>query len=421
MLPTEIIEVILFMLPRASHNLWFFVSKHFNTLLECKYEDRCKYSFMRDIIELTASEAHLDILIWVKDISKNNHLLCCASKYAAKYGHMIILKWLQNIGDKFNSDTCNGAAEGGHLDILKWLVSIGVPFDNYVCTYAAKSGIKKILKWCIKKGATWTQNICGTAISDAACNNHFDLVKWIHTDNVNNGNYSINGYHVCFGAARNGNFDMLIWAREYGYIWSDCASDIAAEKGHIEILKWAKLNNCYLSDRVCYKAALHNQLAVLQWARNNGCEWNIHTSVCAAYGGNIEVLKWVYNNGCKIDSHVCSYAAYKGHFELLQWIRSIGCSWTSETCACAVLGNHFDILKWAVANGCDIDAKTYTIAIKYKRTNIIKWYSDNGYEQKMEEIFYDSKWAETYFVRNDSNKHSWIYHVTDYPDWLYID
>lgn len=78
-------------------------------------------------------------------------------------------------------------------------------------------------------------------------------------------------YRMCSFSAKFGYFNILKWAREFGWRWTDtCAG--AASRGHLEILKWSRENGCnwlsFTFHKICAKHSL-----VFQWAKENGSPW----------------------------------------------------------------------------------------------------------------------------------------------------
>ena len=51
----------------------------------------------------------------------------------------------------WNEDVCAYAAKGGHLDVLKWARENGCPWNEQVCINAATNGHLEILKWAKRK------------------------------------------------------------------------------------------------------------------------------------------------------------------------------------------------------------------------------------------------------------------------------
>jgi hypothetical protein len=72
--------------------------------------------------------------------------------YAAKNGHLEVLKWARLNGCPWDEWTCASAAENGHLEVLKWSRLNGCPWDEETCSYAAENGHLEVLKWAFQRG-----------------------------------------------------------------------------------------------------------------------------------------------------------------------------------------------------------------------------------------------------------------------------
>ena len=69
----------------------------------------------------------------------------------------------------FEEETiCSYAARGGHLDVLKWTYANGAILDVWICQNASEGGHLDVLKWARSKGvdwdcANWTGSTCAKA------------------------------------------------------------------------------------------------------------------------------------------------------------------------------------------------------------------------------------------------------------------
>ena len=102
-----------------------------------------------------------------------------AMNYAAKNGHLEVVKWLHfNRKEGFNFCTMNLAAANGHLEVVKWLHlnrKEGCTFD--AMNWAAENGHLEVIEWLHlnrKEGCTVY------AMDLAANNGHLEVVKWLH-------------------------------------------------------------------------------------------------------------------------------------------------------------------------------------------------------------------------------------------------
>jgi hypothetical protein len=50
--------------------------------------------------------------------------------YAARNGHLEVLKWARENGCSWNENTCTYAAKNGHLEVLKWAIMNRCPYEN---------------------------------------------------------------------------------------------------------------------------------------------------------------------------------------------------------------------------------------------------------------------------------------------------
>jgi hypothetical protein len=100
-----------------------------------------------------AKGGHLELLKWAREKGCPWDSDTCA--YAAKGGHLEVLKWARQNGCPWNSNTCSSASYCGHLEVLKWAREAGCPWDERTCNYAALQGHLEVLKWAINNGAPW--------------------------------------------------------------------------------------------------------------------------------------------------------------------------------------------------------------------------------------------------------------------------
>jgi hypothetical protein len=184
---------------------------------------------------------------------------------AALYGNMTMIQWLYtNHGSVFNEQACAFAARGGHLHILKWLRTKGCCWDRFTCL-------------------------------DAAENGHFEVLQWAKTDGCP---WDI---YTCSNAAKNGHLAILQWARENGCPWDEYVCTCAAGSGHFEILHWARENGCPWDCETCIYAAMYGQFELLKWAREHGCPWDTRVTRWARRCGHYEIFEWAKANGCPTD------------------------------------------------------------------------------------------------------------------------
>lgn len=65
----------------------------------------------------------------------------------------------------------------------------------------------------------------------------------------------------------------------------------AAKDGHFQLLIWAKENGCPFDAETCAMAAIGEQLEILQWLRKNGVDWDTITCAEIAETGREDILE----------------------------------------------------------------------------------------------------------------------------------
>ena len=159
--------------------------------------------------------------------------------YAAKGGHLEVLKWLRENGCPWDSCTCYSAAKGGHLEVLKWLRENGCPWDSNTCDFAAKGGHLEVLKWARQNGCHWDEWTCADIVCGnfAAVGGNLEVLKWARQEGCPW------DYRPCMFAAALRRFDVLKWAIKNGAPWEylrfdilDCVRGTDAEGWYREIL-----------------------------------------------------------------------------------------------------------------------------------------------------------------------------------------
>ena len=102
--------------------------------------------------------------------------------YAARGGHLEVLKWLKANGCRLSIGTCDSAAIGGHLEVLKWASANGPEWNSQICSYAADGGSLEVLKWLKANGASWDLEHVRAC---ARINCHTHIVDWLKVSRAN--------------------------------------------------------------------------------------------------------------------------------------------------------------------------------------------------------------------------------------------
>jgi hypothetical protein len=175
------------------------------------------------------------------------------------------VQWAVDRGCPVSSALAESLALAGSVPALKKAVELGAPTDH-VCFYAAKGGHLELLKWVRENGCLADSRTC----ANAAFGGHLELLKWARQDGCpwDSG--------TCAQAALGGHLEVLKWARENGCPWDSATCAYAAFGGHLEVLKWAMENGCRWDSKTCKYAALSGHLDVLKWVIDNGAPHKDH-------------------------------------------------------------------------------------------------------------------------------------------------
>jgi hypothetical protein len=151
-----------------------------------------------------------------------------------------LLKWVREEKQcKWNEWTINRAAFKGNLEMIKYCVANKCPIDCGACAWAAKNGHLEVLKYLREEGkAPWDS----TTARWAALNGHLHILEYLVERK-----YHRYDERACYYAAVNGHLDCLKYLRETAKApWNFRAVYYAHEKNHPECLQYLLDNNCPL-------------------------------------------------------------------------------------------------------------------------------------------------------------------------------
>ena len=223
-------------------------------------------------------------------------------KYAAKNGHLEVVKWLhENHIEGRTDEAMDWAAKNGHLEIVIWLhlnrkerLTSGGMCTTDAMDWAAHNGYLEVVKWLHEnrqEGCTMN------AMNFAASNGHLEIVKYLHQ------NQKMCTYLAMDWAAYNGHLEVVKWLHENRT--EGCttyAMDIAAKEGHLEVIKWLHENRqegC--TSNAMYLAAQFDHLEVVKWLyANHYIKMSLSTAAevieWITRFGNPEIAKWLKDN-----------------------------------------------------------------------------------------------------------------------------
>lgn len=188
---------------------------------------------------------------------------------------------------------------------------------------------------------------------------------------------------LCAAIAKEGQLELLRWARWNGCPWDRRTIHNAAGGGHLEVVRWARKNGCQWDENACAAAAKHGHLEVLKWLHAHGCPWKGNTTIGAAANGHLAILQWAFAQGCPCEWElVLSAAARRADKETLEWGLTHGGPCKEVCAAIAEVGN-LELLRWARAEGfpwepCMFGASVFTSAAPLGNLELLKWAHENG-------------------------------------------
>ena len=233
---------------------------------------------------------------------------------------------------------CKGASEFGHVDILKYALHKSLlPPDspNFMLKFmkkASRNGHLNILEWYyIEKGDL---NVFRTHFSslfhEAIEGNKMSVLVWMksHLEKINGEGWEafvrVSVLSHVSVAASFGNYQLVVWLIEQGFLWDNHSTEAAASGGNIEVLKFLRLLNSPWSEDVCINAARRGYLGLLQWAKDSGCPWPVSGMFpAAARSNNVLLYQWLFDQACPFEAEESFHIAVQfGNFELLKFARS---------------------------------------------------------------------------------------------------
>lgn len=111
----------------------------------------------------------------------------------------------------------------------------GWPWDERTCSYAARNGHLHIVKYAHENGCPWDKKTCSYALK----NSHFHIL-----DNAFDNGYEWKNGNVCSQAAKNGDLQLFMFAHKNDCPWDEKTCSNAALKGHLHLLQYAHQNSC---------------------------------------------------------------------------------------------------------------------------------------------------------------------------------
>lgn len=232
-----------------------------------------------------------------------------------------------NQGKSWNADTCSVLAFYGNLEAIKFVRERGCPWDSQTTTQAASEGNLEMLVWLHQNECPWDVSLYKeTAISDCYFRQHSDFSEhsnpflFIASSNndylecvkyaYENGCDLTSDPQILLNAAQGGNLEMFKWLYYYGHVdlknheYNDiCLYVVCCEHYHkedelVELLKFAHEQGFPWSEVTCSNSADRGHFRCLKYAHENGCPWDSNTCKSAYQNDQTECLVYAFRNNC---------------------------------------------------------------------------------------------------------------------------
>jgi len=162
----------------------------------------------------------------------NEHAMTAAASMCA----IDVIRWLVKIECPFGTRTMEEASAQGDMEILKILSQ---RFNNSIngsraVSYAARNGHLHVVKYLLSYGHT----VCQNTVGFAALGGHLDILKYFFDKGCEM------GPSVCYMSAMRGHLNIIKWARSVGIGWDNWTIRMASKRNYMEIVEYAMKNGC---------------------------------------------------------------------------------------------------------------------------------------------------------------------------------
>ncbi len=259
-----------------------------------------------------------------------------------KYQNLELIKWIYiKYPIQFNClfDDYDGYSfeelvfKSNNIEIIEWMYDTFVYLRNIRISFNFELNINTIL-WIYNKQ---TFNFTSSHINIYAQNNNIEIVKFLHSHDINCNTYGANQ------AAKNNHIQMIKLLHSYDINCNTYGANLAAKNNHIQMIELlhSYIINCdinganlaidpnYLNEYNSFDDKVYNtnnlqKLQMIELLHNYGIVFNVITADLAAKTNNLELLQFLYNS-CNI---LCSkdgigYAEYYKYTQILEWFNSI--------------------------------------------------------------------------------------------------
>lgn len=299
--------------------------------------------YLCDILHERVLSGDLDVIKYLAPKSKHKwHPFF--SHGAAEKGYLSMLEWIytqNNLSEPAIGPACYFyAAKGGHIEILKWLHSI-LPEKNFDPNFRKSPDFLVPIKGVLSRADSFQ----GIACASAAKGNNLAALKYL----VLELNFEITPSATLY-AVKNKNLEMLKWILERKIPFhSDCIYYFA-QWGDVDLFEWAIEQGCIWRND-CLKYAIQSgNIQIMDYIFDHfkSILWNSDYYFYAAETGNIYILEWIKtkNPSLPINKQSASVASSKGYIQIMDWLKKNNCIFGKTLYHSAINNSQFESIKW---------------------------------------------------------------------------
>lgn len=382
-----------------------------------------------DTLRWAGDEGHLELIKMLVDSGLDPDDYRFAILHAAEKGHLHILNYFfdNNLVDfnSFSEGVIRYAAIGGQLEIIKLFMSKGAEYgDNNAFELSAEYGHMDVLKFLEENGAVNKAEDYNDALHEAASQGRLDIVKYliskgadIHYDNdkalnssFNSNNFEVSDYLISIGAdvngtngwildiyANDGDLKVVKYLVKNGvniHLKNESALGYAAKRGHTEIVKYlVSLGADIYACNAMSLATSEGQFKTVKYLVELGADihFNDNEGIINCFKSkNTDLIKYYIEQGADVkaknNSPIC-YAAEMGDLEIVKMLLERGAdinpgrNYMDSPLRASVINGNRELIKFLLENGAKLrDYEFYASSFHVEDvTETVKYVYELGY------------------------------------------
>jgi hypothetical protein len=224
------------------------------------------------------------------------------TKTIIEKGLLLILQWMYERKYHFDNKLINIAASNGHLDIVKWIYektdNISI-YNEKIISHAANNGHLDIIKWAITDPYF---TVSPFILIDAAENGHLHILKWAYENQQTLFKTTI--YSIICSIIENGHLNIFKWIQEnINFDITDNLLNKIVEHKQLHILKWI-LPNIRVDKKIIQIIVDHGQIDIIEYLYNDFAavilsnKYDISLTIS---NSRVDMIKWLYEKNLIYD------------------------------------------------------------------------------------------------------------------------